>query len=115
MDEQWRQRPFSPRFVAPLLMGATLNPVNSSVIATALVAIAAAVGVPIGQTAVLISGLYLTSAIAQPTAGRLAEEFGPRRVFVAGIALVLTAGVVGAFAHSLTMLVVARVLIGAGT
>jgi nicotinamidase-related amidase/predicted MFS family arabinose efflux permease len=115
MDEQWRQRPFSPRFVAPLLMGATLNPVNSSVIATALVAIAAAVGVPIGQTAVLISCLYLTSAIAQPTAGRLAEEFGPRRIFLGGIAIVLLGGVLGGIAVNLPMLIVARVLIGLGT
>ena len=115
MDEHWRQRPFSPRFVAPLLMGATLNPVNSSVIATALVAIAAAVGVPIGQTAVLISCLYLTSAIAQPTAGRLAEEFGPRRIFLGGIAIVLLGGVLGGIAVNLPMLIVARVLIGLGT
>src|SRR5882724_12088063 len=78
--EELRRRPFGPRFVAPLLMGATLNPVNSSVIATALVAIAAAMGVPVGRTSILISCLYLTSAIGQPTAGRLAEEFGPRRV-----------------------------------
>jgi nicotinamidase-related amidase/predicted MFS family arabinose efflux permease len=115
MDEHWRQRPFSPRFVAPLLMGATLNPVNSSVIATALVAIAAAVGVSIGQTAVLISCLYLTSAIAQPTAGRLAEEFGPRRIFLGGIAIVLLGGVLGGIAMNLPMLIVARVLIGLGT
>lgn len=113
--EQWRRRPFGPRFVAPLLMGATLNPVNSSVIATALVAIAAAMGVPVGRTSVLISCLYLTSAIAQPTAGRLAEEFGPRRVFLAGIAVVLLGGVLGGLAVDLPMLVAARVLIGLGT
>ncbi|NEA53166.1 MFS transporter [Streptomyces sp. SID13666] len=70
---------------------------------------------PVGDTAILISCLYLTSAPAQPAAGRLAEEFGPRRVFVAGIVLVFTAGVVGSSAHSLTALIVARVLIGAGT
>jgi len=114
-DEPWRRRPFGPRFVAPLLMGATLNPVNSSVIATALVAIATAMGVPIGRTSILISCLYLTSAIAQPTAGRLAEEFGPRRVFLAGIAIVLLGGVLGGIASSLSMLVTARVLIGLGT
>ena len=114
-DEPWRRRPFGPRFVAPLLMGATLNPVNSSVIATALVAIAAAMGVPIGRTSILISCLYLTSAIAQPTAGRLGEEFGPRRVFLAGIAIVLLGGLLGGFAGSLSMLVTARVLIGLGT
>ena len=87
-----QDRPFGARFVTPMFMGAALNPINSSVIATALVSIAAAMGVPVGRTSILISSLYLTSAIAQPTAGRLAEEFGPRRVFLAGIAIVLAAG-----------------------
>ncbi|MFI9103036.1 MFS transporter [Streptomyces fildesensis] len=108
-------KPFGPRFVAPLYVGASLNPVNSSIIATALVAIAAALHLPVGDTAILISCLYLTSALAQPAAGRLAEEFGPRRVFIAGIVLVFTAGIVGSLAHSLAALIVARVLIGAGT
>ncbi|MFD8133027.1 MFS transporter [Streptomyces mirabilis] len=110
-----RGNPFGARFVAPLYLGASLNPVNSSIIATALVAIAAALHIPVGDTAILISSLYLTSALAQPAAGRLAEEFGPRRIFVAGITLVLVAGIVGSLAHSLTALIVARVLIGAGT
>ncbi|SFG53431.1 MFS transporter [Streptomyces mirabilis] len=110
-----RGNPFGARFVAPLYLGASLNPVNSSIIATALVAIAAALHIPVGDTAILISSLYLTSALAQPAAGRLAEEFGPRRIFVAGITLVLVAGIVGSLAHSLTALIVARVLVGAGT
>ncbi|MYU11957.1 MFS transporter [Streptomyces sp. SID8361] len=96
-------------------MGAILNPVNSSVIAPALVAIAAAMHTSVGSTAILISSLYLTSAIAQPAAGRLAEEFGPRRVFFTGILLVLAGGVLGAFARDMPTLVTARVLIGAGT
>jgi MFS family permease len=98
-----------------MLMGSALNPINSSVIATALVSIAAAVGVPVGRTSILISSLYLTCAIAQPTAGRLAEEFGPRRVFLAGIAIVLAGGILGGVGQNLTTLVVARVLIGLGT
>jgi len=113
--EELRRRPFGPRFVAPLFMGATLNPVNSSVIATALVAIAAAMGVPVGRTSILISCLYLTSAIGQPTAGRLAEEFGPRRVFLAGIAVVMLGGLLGGIATGMPMLIAARVLIGLGT
>jgi len=110
-----QDRPFGARFVTPMFMGAALNPINSSVIATALVSIAAAMGVPVGRTSILISSLYLTSAIAQPTCGRLAEEFGPRRVFLAGIAIVLAAGVLGGVGQNLTTLVVARVLIGLGT
>src|SRR5580693_9758420 len=110
-----QQRPFGPRLVTPMFMGAALNPINSSVIATALLSIAVAMGIPVGQTSILISSLYLTSAVAQPTAGRLSEEFGPRRVFLAGAATVLVAGIVGGLARNLTALVVARVLIGLGT
>jgi MFS family permease len=106
---------FSRRFLAPLYMGSALNPVNSSLIATALVPIAAAVHVPVGRTAVLVSALYLASAIAQPTGGKLAEEFGPRRVFLTGIVTVLIGGIVGSVASNLATLVVARVLIGVGT
>ncbi|HEY3871422.1 MAG TPA: MFS transporter [Actinocrinis sp.] len=109
------RRAFSWRFTTPLFVGSGLNPVNSSLIATALVPIAAALHVPVGRTAVLVSVLYVATAIGQPTAGKLSEEFGPRRVFLAGILAVLAGGVVGALADGLASLAVARVLIGAGT
>jgi MFS family permease len=109
------QQPFGLRFVAPMYLGSALNPINSSVIATALVSIAAAMHVSIGHASILISSLYLTSVIAQPTAGRLAEEFGPRRVFLVGITIVFIGGLVGGFAQNLPTLVLARVLIGLGT
>ncbi len=109
------RKPFSWRFVTPLYVGSALNPINSTAIATALVAIAAAMGVPVGQTSILVSVLYLSCAIAQPTAGKLSEEFGPRRVFIAGILILLIGGIVGGFGQNLGMLVVSRVLIGIGT
>src|SRR6266704_3331587 len=109
------ERPFGPRFVTPLFIGSALNPINSSMIAIALVSIAGAMHVADGQTAILISSLYLTSAIAQPVAGRLSEEFGPRRVFLVGIVIVLVAGIIGGLARDMPTLVVARVLIGLGT
>jgi MFS family permease len=107
--------PFSWRFTAPLFMGSALNPINSSLIATALVPIAHGLGVSIGQTAALVTALYLASAIAQPTAGKAAEVFGPRRVFLAGIVLVIAGGLVGGFAQNLLTLLISRVLIGLGT
>lgn len=107
--------PFSWRFTAPLFLGSALNPINSSLIATALVSISSAVHVSVGQTATLVSALYLAAAIAQPTAGKVAEVFGPRRVFLAGILLVLAGGLVGGLASTLQLLVVSRVLIGLGT
>jgi MFS family permease len=108
-------KPFSWRFTTPLLIGSALNPINSSMIATALVPIAVSLGVPIGQTASLVTALYLASAIAQPTAGKLAAVFGARRVFLAGILLVLLGGFLGGASQSLPMVLTARVLIGLGT
>ena len=106
---------FSWRFVTPLYLSSVLNPINSSLIAVALVPIAHATGVSVGATAVLVSALYLASSVAQPTAGKLAEELGPRRVLLVGIALVLLGGLVGGFGRDITTLTVARVLIGIGT
>ncbi len=108
-------RPFSWRFTAPLFIGSALNPVNSSTIATALVPIAAGLHVSVGRTASLVTALYLASAIAQPTAGKVAEVVGARRVFLAGIVLVLAGGLLGGAAQNLLTLLVARVLIGLGT
>src|ERR1700679_353760 len=107
--------PFSWRFTTPLFIGSALNPINSSLIATALVPIAHGLGVSIGQTAALVTALYLASAIAQPTAGKAAEVFGPRRVVLAGIVLVIAGGLVGGFAQNLLTLLISRVLIGLGT
>lgn len=109
------QAPFHWRFVTPMYLGSALNPVNSSLIATALVPLADGLGVSVGRTAVLVSVLYLASAIAQPTAGKLAEVFGPRRVFLTGILFVFVGGVVGGLGQNLATLAVARILIGIGT
>lgn len=103
------------RFATPLMLGSTLNPVNSSMIATALVPIGDAFGVGAGPTSLLVAALYVASAIAQPTAGRLAENFGPRRIFVCGLVLVLVGGLLGALAPTYSAVVVARVLVGVGT
>ena len=70
--------PFGPRLMAPLLIGSVLNPVNSTMIATGLVAIGHDFGVGAAQTAWLVASLYLASAVAQPAMGRLADLLGQR-------------------------------------
>jgi MFS family permease len=106
---------FSWRYTTPLFIGSALNPINSSMIATALVSIAAGIHVSVGQTAGLVSALYLASTIGQPTAGKAAAVFGPRRVFLAGTGLVLAGGLIGGLAVSLPGLIIGRALIGLGT
>lgn len=112
-----RRRPadFGFRFVAPLALGSTLNPVNSTMISTALVPIAVDFHASVAQTGWLIAGLYLASAIAQPTMGRLADLYGPRRIYLFSLVLVAIAGLLGDFVPSLGGLVFVRVLLGIGT
>ena len=84
-------------------------------IATALVGIGVDFHRGPAQTTILISVLYLCSAVAQPTMGKLAAVFGPRRVFVSGLVVLLVAGIVGAAAPAFWCLLLSRALIGIGT
>lgn len=109
------QRAFGWRFVAPLCLGAALNPINSTMVATAVVSIGRDLEAGADQTVWLISVLYLTSAISQPVSGQIADRIGARKVFVAGSLLVALGGFGGIFVRDLAGLVVLRGLLGAGT
>jgi MFS family permease len=106
---------FGLRFTLPLMLGTTLNPINSSMIATGLAGIAADFRVGPGTAASLVSVLYLGSAVMQPTMGKLSTLFGPRRIYLIGLAILLIGGAVGGVAQNFAMLLVSRALIGVGT
>ncbi|OKI99136.1 MFS transporter [Kitasatospora sp. CB01950] len=103
------------RLVPPMVLGSVLNPINSTIIAVALVPIGAALGASPAQTAWLVSALYLATALGQPVVGRLIDLFGPRRLFLSATTLVGVAGVVGALAPNLGVLIASRVVLGFGT
>ncbi|WP_235469795.1 MFS transporter [Streptomyces platensis] len=108
-------RAFGARLMTPLLLGSLLNPLNSTMIATALVAIGQDFHIGAAGTAWLVSAMYLSSAVGQPSLGRLADRIGPRRVFVAGALTVCAAGLIGALAPGFPLLIVSRVVLGIGT
>ena len=103
------------RNITPLLLGLTLNPINSSIIATALVPIGDAFHATAAQTAWLIAALYLATAVGQPLMGRLADMYGAVAVFYAGLVLTAVAGIGGSVAPSLDVLIAWRVVLGLGT
>jgi MFS family permease len=106
---------FGSRFVIATSAGSVLNPINSSIIAVALAAIGRDFAAGASTTTWLVSALYLATAIGQPAMGRLADQLGPRRVYLAGLALVAAGGALGTVGPSLAVLVVARVVLGLGT
>ncbi|TCN36889.1 sugar phosphate permease [Kribbella orskensis] len=102
------------RYAGAIGLGTLLQPLNSSMIAVALVQIG--IDFHAGtETQWLVSGLYLATAIAAPTAGRLADLLGARRVFLSGLVLVALVSALAPFAPTLGWLIAARVLLGIGT
>lgn len=106
---------FSARFSAPLLLSCSLNPLNSSIVATAVNPISDAFGLRSGQGIVLVVALYVASGIAQPALGKLATVAGPRRVLILGTIVVAAGGLLGTFANSFLLVVLSRAFIGLGT
>ena len=106
---------FDRRLILPMILGAILNPINSTMLAVALVPIGIAFGAPASETAWLVTGLYLATAVGQPVVGRLIDLYGPRRLYLVGSVLIGVGGVLGTLAPALGVLVLARVLIGFGT
>lgn len=94
--------------------GNMLQALNSSMIAVALVPIALYFGSSDG-IAWVISGLYIATAVAAPSAGKLGTVLGARRVYLAGLAIIAAGSLLGAFAPTLGWLIAARVLLGIGT
>jgi MFS family permease len=95
--------------------GAVLNPINSTLIAVALVPIGRSFGAGPGQTAWLISALYLATAVGQPVVGLLVDRYGARRILLGGAVLVIAAGIAGMIPLSVGWLTGVRVVLGLGT
>jgi predicted MFS family arabinose efflux permease len=103
------------RVLAAILLGTLLNPLNSSMIAVALAPIQDDFGAGVVAAAWLISSYYLMGAVAQGVLGRLADQFGPRRLICAGFVVVAAAGALAPLAPSFGWVVAARVALALGT
>jgi MFS family permease len=84
-------------------------------VSVALAPISRDLGIGSARAIWLVAALYLASAIAQPTMGKLADRFGPKKVFLTGLVIVGVAGVVPEVLTGFGGAVFARVLIGIGT
>ena len=110
------RRPDVPlSLLGSLVFGTLLNPLNSSMIAVALVPMQHAFDVGVATSTWLVSGFYLAASVGQPLMGRLVDLFGARRLFVSGLLVVCAASVLAPFAPGFWWLVGLRVLLAAGT
>ncbi|GGJ11428.1 putative MFS-type transporter YwoD [Alicyclobacillus cellulosilyticus] len=98
-----------------IALGVLLNPLNSSMISVALTRLEHAFHLTFTAASWLISTYYLASAIAQPLLGKVADAFGRKAVFIAGLILVAAACACAPFAPTFAWLIVLRLIQAAGT
>jgi MFS family permease len=101
--------------VAGLSLGTALNPLNSSMIAVALVVLRSDFGLDVATVTWVITSFYLASAAGQPLMGRLADRFGPRRMFMLGMGTVAVTCALAPFSPNFALLCVARAVMALGT
>ncbi|MFD2249423.1 EmrB/QacA subfamily drug resistance transporter [Pseudochelatococcus lubricantis] len=100
----------------PLIVASSLimQQIDSTAIATALPSMAQDLGVPALSLHSAITTYLLSLSVFLPLSGWIADRFGARRVFCAAIAVFTLASLACAASVSLTMLVLARFIQGAG-
>lgn len=96
--------------IAAVGLGATLLPLNSTMLAVALPDIASDTGGGVAASSWLVTAYVVTMALLGPFAGRLGDRVGRRRVVLAGLAWFAAASAFAAMAPSLALLVVARLM-----
>lgn len=101
--------------MSALSVGTLLNPLNSSMIAVALLTLRHSFGLTVITVTWVITAFYLASAAGQPLMGRLGDRFGPRRLFVFGMALVILVCAATPFSPSFFFVCLGRVFLAIGT
>lgn len=103
------------KIVAVLSAGTVLNPLDATMIAVALPAMQRDFQVSVVTVSWLVSGFFLAGAVGQTLMGRLADEFGPRRVFRVGLLVVAVSSLAAAVSPSFGWLLGFRVVQALGT
>lgn len=99
-----------------MLSGMVLVPLNSTMIAVGLYAIARDLHLSVAAVVWVVAAYLITMAVVQPLGGKAGDLYGHRRLFLAGALVFLLGSILGAAAASLPTLILARCLqaLGAG-
>ena len=98
----------------PFIVGCALfmQMLDSTVVATALPAMAESLGTTPVRLNVAITSYLLAVAVFVPISGWAADRFGARKVFVSAIGLFMASSLACALSHSIAQLLIARVAQG---
>jgi len=98
-----------------IALGVLLNPLNSSMIAVALLRIGDSFDVSVATATWLISGFYIAGAVGPSLAGKLADLFGAKKLFATGLLLVAVSSLFAAWAPNFGTLLAIRIVQALGS
>jgi MFS family permease len=99
-----------------VLLAAALAPLGSTSIAVALPLISSELGLDPGNTTqFLVGGYLLIAVVGQIPAGKIGDLAGYQKALYAGLVIFLAGSLLGYFLHHLEALLVARMLMAAGS
>lgn len=101
--------------VGALSAGTLLSPLNSSMIAVALVPLRHDFGLNAAEVSWVVTVFYLASAAGQPAMGRLGDRFGARRLFVTGMVAAAAVSAATMVAPSFALVCTGRAVLAIGT
>jgi len=96
--------------VIAVVLGATLMPLNSTMIAVALPEVTDDLGVTVSRSAWLVTAYLVALAALLPLAGDLADRFGRRRMILSGLAVFGVASIGAAVSPDFETLLIFRIL-----
>src|SRR3954471_12393774 len=100
--------------LAAVVFAVFMTTLDNTVVNVALPTIQRDLHVGLSGLAWVVNGYVLSFAVLLLTGGRLADSFGRRRAFLAGVSVFTLASLAAGLATSGSLLIVARVLQGAG-
>ncbi len=109
--QRWLARNRLPLIVSLALL---MQTTDATILATALPAISAKLGIPVLALKLAISSYLITLAALVPLSGWIADSFGPRRTFLIALTIFTAGSLFCAFQDSLAGLVAGRIIQGCG-
>ena len=103
------------RSIVVLSAASFFSMMGMSIVSPVIPDYALSFGVPFALAGLLISGFGLARLFVDLPAGMLSERFGARRFMLLGLAIIAISSLIAGFALNYTVLLVARVLEGAGS
>ena len=107
-------RPSKWRVLAAVIFGIFMVTLDTTAVNVAFPTLRAEFGATVHEAQWIVSVYVLALGISTPVAGFLADRYGLKRVYIAGLAIFVTGSLAAGLAPSLPLLVAARALKGIG-